>query len=537
MTVSPLGLFKGHKSHDKHATVDQDDAEPLHLDTNTNNNVMSTQEPLQSILMDSPTVSSQGDFARTDTTSSTSTGPDHHGSRNSRFSFGHGSTASSKDSFVASVKSKAPTLPPPFERPHDLDPIGLAQLCLSTCLTIPGHSIDELQQSIIPALFHVPGYSHRVNCRECDAAGLLEIIKFLRSKFSKMRIRFRSQLMDQDGTATMKAAAVAVTYEVIAERFDDPHPKHEHIERRTQAHCISKIFEGKVDWFPGSVWASVPMLAALEKGYTDEVLEKRVVNLVAPQGTVPALVAPYEHTVDPAVPTKFKALTDSVEIAKFLDESTLSPATSHSAPKLSPATVQGSTDEQFLIQLVHKQDAPDPNFLLLSLRNDDERKAKMASLPGEFLKGRQAALEQYQKETADSNDSKLKAFYETKIKENGGLIAVYEGQADASGFYAKSQEAWSNLSKLVQLLEGKLQATYLVGDQISLADLHVGAYFARILAASGAESISEVANGQAVNKLNSNLPNGVKVGPKLDTYLKTLFARPSFKQNYAENMH
>ena len=64
-----------------------------------------------------------------------------------------------------------------------------------------------------------------------------------------MRIRFKAELMDQDGTATMKAAAVALQYDVIAERIDDPHPKHEQIERRTQAYCMSKIFEGKVgEW-------------------------------------------------------------------------------------------------------------------------------------------------------------------------------------------------------------------------------------------------------------------------------------------------
>ncbi|KAM0787381.1 hypothetical protein ACM66B_003466 [Microbotryomycetes sp. NB124-2] len=195
-------------------------------------------------LQQSPVTTSGEHFARTDSTSSSGAASSVASSRHSRFSFGHHSI--NKDAVVGSIKSKSASLPPPFERPHDLEPIGLAQLGLSVCLTVPGYPLEEMEQVIIPALFHVPGYSHRVNCRETDHAGLLEIVKFLRTKFSKLRIRFKTELMDQDGTATMKQAAVAVTYEIIAERFDDPHPKHERIERRTQAYCISKIFEGKI---------------------------------------------------------------------------------------------------------------------------------------------------------------------------------------------------------------------------------------------------------------------------------------------------
>ncbi|KAK4049035.1 hypothetical protein OIV83_004396 [Microbotryomycetes sp. JL201] len=546
-SVSPLDILKGHKSGHKHSTEPDNAASAVEPD----DAAMQDEEAVEE-LHDSPTTTSADQFSRTNTTSSGASSSvasaSDRQSKHSRFSFGHHST--SKDSALTSIRTKSASLPPPFERPHDLDPIGLAQLGLSVCLSVPGYPIEEMERVIIPALFHVPGYSHRVNCRETDYAGLLEIVKFLRTKFSKIRLRFKSELMDQDGTASMKQAAVGITYELIVERYDDPHPKHERIERRAQAYCISKIFEGRIDWFPGSVWASVPLLTAAEKGYTDDVLEKRIVDLAVayngldvtklfngPTGTVPALVAPFEHTVNPEVPTKFKSLADSVEIAKFLDESTLSPASSHSAPKLSPATVQGSTDEKYFIELVHKPDAPDPNFLLLSLRNDEERKGKNANLPGNFLRGRQTALEQYQKETKDSGSAAFQSFYENKIKENGGLLAIYEGKADAAGFYKLSQDAWANLSKLVTLLESKLAAQYLVGDQLSLADIHVGAYFARIFAVAGAEKVSEVTDGTAVNKLNAQLVNGVKVGPKLEQYLKTLFERQSFQQTYAENMH
>jgi hypothetical protein len=153
--------------------------------------------------------------------------------------------------------------------------------------------------------------------------------------------------------------------------------------------------------------------------------------------------------------------------------------------------VQGASDSTLLIEHIHAPYAPDPNALLLSFRDEDERKLKLGGLPGKFLKGRQVALERYAKE-AGVEDGRLAAFYERKIKvrvgisarvlfapsfeltvasqENGGLLSIYEGKEDASSFISMSKEAWVNLGKTIQLVEDKLQATYLVGDQISLAE-------------------------------------------------------------------
>lgn len=46
---------------------------------------------------------------------------------------------------------------------------------------------------------------------------------------------------------------------------------------------------------------------------------------------------------------------------------------------------------QLIIETVHAQDAPDPNFLLLSFRNETERKIKLGGVPGKFLQGRQVS--------------------------------------------------------------------------------------------------------------------------------------------------
>jgi len=67
-----------------------------------------------------------------------------------------------------------------------------------------------------------------------------------------------------------------------------------------------------------------------------------------------------------------------------------------------------------IIETVHAQEAPDPNFLLLSFRDDAERKTKLAGLGGKFLNGRQDALLKYQKEAGD-DDARLAVFLEKKI--------------------------------------------------------------------------------------------------------------------------
>lgn len=72
-------------------------------------------------------------------------------------------------------------------------------------------------------------------------------------------------------------------------------------------------------------------------------------------------------------------------------------------------------------------------------------------------------------------------------------------------------------------------------DSFRLHSLHVGAFFARILAVAGATSISDL--DSAIPLLDKNLVDGVKVGPKLTAYLTALFARESFKEVYGEGLH
>lgn len=90
-------------------------------------------------------------------------------------------------------------------------PIQLAELAVSTILTWPGVSTEDIKNEVFPRLYW-ENYSHRPNSREMGLVGLLGIIEMLRSRNRSIRVRFKSTLMDGDGTATMKAAAVGLRF-------------------------------------------------------------------------------------------------------------------------------------------------------------------------------------------------------------------------------------------------------------------------------------------------------------------------------------
>ncbi|BGP15734.1 hypothetical protein JCM10213_007971 [Rhodosporidiobolus nylandii] len=297
---------------------------------------------------------------------------------------------------------------------------------------------------------------------------------------------------------------------------------------------------------PGSVWSAPAVLTAKEKGYKPEELEYRTVDLpkgenfspaflrINPEGHVPVLVVPYAHTVEDGIQTKFKAICGSVAVTEFLDTATLRSST-HPAPSLSPATVERASRQKEILEFIHKADV-DPNMLMLSCRDEAEGKQKLEGMAGGFLKGRQEALERYAAEVGDS-DSKLKEFYAKKIAENAGLLKSYEGAGAAADLHKSSTALWKSIAKTLSVLESKFEpnAVFLVGDEISLADIHVGAWLARILAVSGAQSISDIP--AALRKLEENLPEGAKVGPKVSKFAEALFERDSFKEVYEGGFH
>lgn len=133
--------------------------------------------------------SESGSYSRSDTLASTSS----HGStkKSSTHSLGlskpfkHHTTSHSHSGKPSRGHSTSDsTTSSGWYLPSNLDPIALVELAISTTFTIPGPSMDELRSEILPQLFHVDGYAHRVNCRETNFAGMLEGAEMLRERFT-----------------------------------------------------------------------------------------------------------------------------------------------------------------------------------------------------------------------------------------------------------------------------------------------------------------------------------------------------------------
>lgn len=308
-----------------------------------------------------------------------------------------------------------------------------------------------------------------------------------------------------------------------------------------------------------SVWAAAAEWAVEEKGYGEDELEFRTVDVVKgetfapsflrinPKGTIPTLVAPLSTTLDSASETKYRALTDTVSVLDFLDKSRSNISKTHTtsqkpAPVLSPATVEASGLSTTLINLVHAPEV-DPNFLLITAKDEDELKEKSDGFIGKtYIAGRAKAMEEYL-ETEDLIP-KIKKILEEKKAAQAPLIALFSGKASKEAkeaYFAKSKEAWEvNLPKAFSSLESNITGPYVLGDQLSLADLHVGVWCARILALAGGEAAA--ADPKKWPELLATLakPTGqadFKVGPKVTKFWNEIIARDGFKKVYAAGLH
>ncbi|KWU42224.1 hypothetical protein RHOSPDRAFT_6632, partial [Rhodotorula sp. JG-1b] len=136
-------------------------------------------------------------------------------------------------------------------KPSSKHPIHLAETAITSLFTVPGPPIEHLQREVLPRLYH-EAYEHRVNCREHGMKEMIELIARFRDKFSSVKIKFRSHLMDMDGTATLHAAAVGLVYEIhvrLAPSAADSHSHssaHETEPIRAPVISVVKIFEGKI---------------------------------------------------------------------------------------------------------------------------------------------------------------------------------------------------------------------------------------------------------------------------------------------------
>jgi len=298
--------------------------------------------------------------------------------------------------------------------------------------------------------------------------------------------------------------------------------------------------------YSGSCWHSVPRLTLIEKGYSaDDCIIKEVDLLqganfspeflkINTKGTVPTLVVPQLASVNDNVSTKYTAITDSIAICEFLDTQRTSdsrgdaPARSLSSPSIAEKTV---SDE--IIALVHSPQA-DPNFLFLSARTEAELSAKAKDVPGQFIKGRKKALETHL-ENPDLT-GRMENFLKEKLTAMTGMLYVFENPSskEAADFLAKGQQHWLTVSETLLKLSNKLPKEDRSGF-VTLADLHVGAWFARILACTGAKDLKDVEGGfKALYKAFGRKEDELLA---LKNWWTAMVTRKSLQEVYANGLH
>ncbi|KAI5478028.1 hypothetical protein MNV49_005491 [Pseudohyphozyma bogoriensis] len=170
-------------------------------------------------------------------THSTSTG---RTSLSSIFSH-HSSHSSSSSSHKHSKKHREPLTSHDYTTPGT--PIALVQSAIELLCTYPSVYHPDEFDKVLDRVYH-KSYVHRVNNREMGMDGLRQTLGSCRARFRSVRVRFRSTLMDGDGTATMRAAAVGVTYDILGTPINAP--KHDAEEKRMPAMAVVKVYDGKI---------------------------------------------------------------------------------------------------------------------------------------------------------------------------------------------------------------------------------------------------------------------------------------------------
>ncbi|KAJ6627216.1 hypothetical protein B0H10DRAFT_2161300 [Mycena sp. CBHHK59/15] len=267
--------------------------------------------------------------------------------------------------------------------------------------------------------------------------------------------------------------------------------------------------------FSGSVWAAVPELAVAELGYPEGAITTKVVNLVEGENFAPSFIKLNPNATVPTLEANGTVYTDTTSVVAALVKD---------APvKVAPGTA--------LIQTIHEQKY-DPNFAMVLARNEAELTAKGSGIAGMFLGNRQAALEKY---SQGPDAEPHKAFYEAKIAQNGGLLAIFTGKAPEeakAGFFTRSQAHFDSVkSAVLEVFPGVLPASGFIGGETpGEDDFHLAAWLTRVAATVGAKS-----GDNALAAFEAAY--GTPVPTKVAAYWGAWIVRPSWKKVYASGLH
>ncbi|CDO71605.1 hypothetical protein BN946_scf184911.g75 [Trametes cinnabarina] len=343
--------------------------------------------------------------------------------------------------------------------------------------------------------------------------------------------------------------------------------------------------------YHSSVWSSVPILALEEKGYGPDEVDLKEVDLAKgenfmpsylrlnPQGTVPTLVVPLEKTLSPEIESRYKAIQDSKAIVEFLDKSRSVQSRTHTtssapAPSLTPATIGFSTLSNQIIELLHSPSA-DPNALFYMNARSEEELRPLAEKLLPFLRGKRdtlAKLLQDSESGAVHASEKTKAFWQVKKLAVDKFIQVFEEAGKSTSelsdearqrreeFLQSARTAWGGLREVLTTLHKEIIGPYTLGDQLSIADLHLAAWLTHIAFLVGANADED--GNTVIGRIEAhvgdgfNLPKDFSVAEarrraglaasnvdsterqsKLAAFWDAIKERASWKKVYANGLH
>lgn len=254
--------------------------------------------------------------------------------------------------------------------------------------------------------------------------------------------------------------------------------------------------------FSGSIWASIPRIAVIEKQITDiEIVEVDLPHAenyspsylkINKSGTVPSLIHPKSDTI----------INDSTTICEFLD------STYPEGPALIPADETKAAQMRDLIKKVHDID---PNFITFAAASEEELTLKKPNTTG-LMSGRIIALTKFSEEAPQHS-----SFYAEKIAGMKQLLHAFEHPEDAKPVFDAVNAEWVKINAYLDEVEALLAShggPFLIGEQYTLADTHFTCAFVRFY----------------LNRRELVFQGR----PHLQKYWETIQTRESFKKVYAE---
>jgi len=332
---------------------------------------------------------------------------------------------------------------------------------------------------------------------------------------------------------------------------------------------------------PISVWSAVVLLALEEKGYSPDEVDSRIVDLqkgenldptflrLNPKATVPVLVVPYENSLRDD-DGHYKALTDTKIIVEFLDKSRSMLSHTHSistapAPSLTPATIAALNSCQLIIgEILHSNEANPDTLRYLNARNDASL-ATVAKDTISTLKQRQQTLVKHLSQVENREiqvSEKVKKLWSERLDATNVILTVLvdadkaeseldEGaKANRHAFFKTARQAWEvNLGGILVQLSKEMAGPYSLGDQFSIADLHLAGWLSRVVSLCGGNINDD--GSTVVMKIEDHI-GGVKLArdfvaeparekgekqSKIGVFWDAMRERPSFKKIYKEGLY